>query len=269
MKNIFAYILIAAAGLLSSCSKELMPALDSETTAIVESYLYAGDSLITVKLTKLLPFSDGTENATEYITGQHLLINGTELTETGNGIYTLHLGTQRVLPGVTYTLKFPYYSDTVSSETTIPDKPLDFAISSNEIYANRVTSSGGFPGGGPMENLDLTWTNNDASYYYVLIQYLESTPDYINYNTADMDVSTTQSIEPMSSSGTMLGMRNLYFFGSYRIVLFKVNKDFVDLYQQTSANSNNITNPVTTINNGFGVFTGMASDTVFLEVLEN
>jgi len=48
-----------------------------------------------------------------------------------------------------------------------------------------------------------------------------------------------------------------------------VNDDFADLYSQTAVNSNNITNPVTTIKNGFGVFTGMASDTVYLEVNEN
>lgn len=268
MKRINSIFLILTAVILSACSKELMPVLNSETTAIVESYLYAGDGVITIKLTRLLPFSEGTSDATQYITGQHLFINGAELTETGDGIYTLDLGNKQIEPGESYNLKFAYFSDTVSSETTIPDKPANFSISSNIIYTDRITSSGGFPGG-HLADLDLTWTNNNAGYYYVLIEYLESTRDYINYNDATSDISTVQSIEPMSSSGTRLGMRNLYFFGSYRIVLFRVNKDFVDLYQQTSANSNNITNPVTSVNNGFGVFTGMASDTVYLIVLPN
>ena len=269
MKTINFLLILTFAGMLWSCGKDLMEPLSSETTAIVESYIYAGDSTINIKVTKLLPFSEDTVDATEYISGLELLINDTKLTETGEGIYTLQLTAKYIQPGETYTLKFRYFNDTVSSVTTIPEKPVDFTISESQIYADRVTSSGGFPGGGPMEDVDLTWTNTDGSYYYVLIEYLESDPDYINYMMADAEPSNIQSIAPMSSSGSRLGMRNLYFFGSYRIVLFKVNQDFVDLYQHTAANSNNITNPVSTINNGFGVFTGMASDTVYLEVSEN
>lgn len=270
MQKTITFFLILLSGLLWSCGKELTEQLDPESTAIVESYIYAGDSTITIKLTKLLPFSDDTSEAIEYISGLHLQVNSQDLTETGTGIYTLSLGENRIQPGETYNLKFGYYNDTVSSEVIIPEKPANFTISAAYTYADRITSSGGFPGGsGPMEDLDLTWTNDDGSYYYVLIEYLESTPDYINYNMADAEISTIQSIEPMSSSGTSIGMRNLYFFGSYRVILYKVNEDFVDIYQQTETNSTNITNPVSTINNGFGIFTGMASDTVYLDVYEN
>jgi hypothetical protein len=264
----FAFILLITMSLLTSCSKELTPVIQPDKVAIVESYLHAGDSVITVKVTKLLPFSTDTSDATEYISGLNLLINGMMLTESSTGIYTLALGDNPIQPGDSYVMKFLYYSDTVSSVTTIPDKPSNFAISSNLVYTDRITSSGGMPSG-QMDDVDLTWDNDDGSFYYVLIQYLESTRDYINYYSKSLTLSDTTSIEPMSSSGTRIGMRNLNFFGSYRIVLFKVNKDFVDLYQQTTANSNNITNPVTTVNNGFGVFTGMAGDTLYLEVMPN
>jgi hypothetical protein len=266
--TLFAIVLLTFA-LLTSCGKDLSTPIEPDKVAIVESYLYAGDSSIIIKLTKLLPFSADTSNATEYISGMNLRVNGAALTETGNGVYKLQMGGKRIQPGESYILKFLYYSDTVSSITTIPERPADFSISDHEISTARVTSSSGGMPGGQMEDLDLTWTNDDGSYYYVLIEYLENTPDYINYYSATLDPSTTQSISPMSTSGTRLNMRELYFFGSYRIVLFKVTKDFVDLYQQTAANSNNITNPVTSIHNGYGVFTGMSSDTVFLKVLEN
>ena len=270
MKSTSLFILLLTLILLNSCSKEIMTPITPDETAVVESYLYAGDSVITVQVTNLLPFSDDTMDATSYISGLHIRINGAELTETGNGIYKLELGSQQIQPGATYTMKFLYYSDTVSSVATIPDRPVNFHISSNDIYADRDAGPGG--GGMPpeqMEDVKLTWDNTDGSYYYVLIEYLEDTPDYINSMAADLEPSTTQSIAPMVSTSTTLGRRNLYFFGSYRIVLFKVNQDFVDLYHYTEVNSNTIADPVTTINNGYGLFTGMASDTVFLEVHEN
>jgi hypothetical protein len=271
MKSTSLFLLLCFLFLLNSCSKELMAPITSAETAVVESYLYAGDSTITIQVTNLLPYSDDTVDATSYISGLHIQINGTELTETGNGIYQLELGPQQIQPGATYTLKFVYFSDTVSSSATIPDLPVNFSISSNDIYADRNTGPGGGGGMPPaqMEDVTLSWDNEDGSYYYVLIEYLEATPDYINSMVADLEPSTTQSIAPMISTGTTLGRRNLYFFGSYRIVLFKVNQDFVDLYHYTDVNSNTIADPVTSIRNGYGLFTGMASDTVFLEVHEN
>jgi len=269
MKNILIPILLLTLGLLASCGKELTTPVEPDKVVIVESYLYAGDSAITIKVTKLLPYSEDTTDATEYISGLNLQINGADLTETGTGVYTLLLGEKRIQPGESYMLKFLYFSDTVSSYTLIPDKPSNFNISSNTIYTDRITStSSGMPSG-PPSDLILSWENPDESYYYVLIQYLEASRDYINYRSASLDLSDTTSISPTNASETRLGTRNLNFFGSYRIILFKVNDDFADLYQQTDVNSNNITTPVSTINNGFGVFTGMTSDTVYLEVIEN
>lgn len=269
MKKIVIPSIMLIIGLLASCSKELIAPITPDNVAIVESYLYAGDSIITIKVTKILPFSEDTIEATEHISGLNLIINGTALSETGSGIYTLQLGNKKILPGESYVLKFLYASDTVSSTTIIPEKPLNFTISSNSIYADRVTASGGGMPSGPPSDLVLSWENTDESYYYVVIQYMETSRDYINYRSASLDLSDTTSIAPMNTSETRLGTRNLNFFGRYRIILFKVNDDFADLYSQTAVNSNNITTPVSTINNGFGVFTGMASDTVFLEVLEN
>jgi hypothetical protein len=268
MKNILICTLLLTLGLLTSCGKELITPITPDNVAIVESYLYAGDSVITIKVTKILPFAEDTVEATEYISGLHPQINGVNLTETGSGIYTLKLGDKRIQPGESYVMKFLYASDTVSSTTVIPAKPLNFSISSNAIYVDRVTSGGGMPSGPPAD-LTLSWTNDDKSYYYVIIQYMETVRDYINYRSASFNLSDTTSISPLNTSETRLGTMSLNFFGHYRIILFKINNDFADLYSQTAVNSNNITNPVSTIKNGFGVFTGMASDTVFLRVLSN
>ena len=267
MRHFLTILTIWALLLLISCSKDMITPLNSDKIAVVESYLYAGDSVISVKVTKALPFSEDTLDATEYITSLTLQVNGKTLAETEPGIYRLSLGSGRIQPDSSYTLKFRFFSDTISSKTSIPAKPTNLRISATTIYTSRITSTGGFPGN-PMEDVSLSWDNTDASYYYLTIEYLESTFDYINTAMETYDLPRAQSISPLQSAGTRLG-RNLQFFGHYRIVLFKVNKDFADLYQHITSNSNNITNPVTSITNGYGVFTGMSSDTVILQVKEN
>lgn len=262
-------ILCALCAVFPSCSKELIKPLDAETVAVVESYIIAGDSSITLRVSKLLPFSTDTLETKEYIPGLQILLNGDPMLETEPGVYTLLLGSGSVQPGSTYSMKFLYGSDSISSETVVPELPSGFAISESVVYTDRISSSGGGFGSGPMEDIDLTWENEDAGYFYVTVEYLESTPDYINENMEDEEVPVMEGIAPIQASGTRLGMRNLHFFGHYRIVLSRVNQDFADLYQHLAANSNNITNPVTSIQNGFGVFTSMSTDTVYLEVREN
>ncbi|NVO19928.1 MAG: DUF4249 family protein [Bacteroidetes bacterium] len=268
MKKGKAISLILMLIILVSCTKDLITPLDADKIAVVESYLYAGDSIIKVKVTKVLPFSEDTLDATEYITGLHLQVNGADLTESEPGIYTLDLGNKSINPDSTYYVKFRFYDDTISSSTVIPAKPTGFSLSATTVYTDRITSTSGFPGS-PMKDIDLTWDNDDYSYYYLTVEYLETTLDYINYAMEAYDLPLAESISPLQSAGTRLGMRNFEFFGRYRVVLFKVNKDFADLYQHLTSNSNNITTPVTTIKNGYGVFTGMSSDTVYIQVLEN
>jgi hypothetical protein len=269
MKRLHTTILLSLLMLLVSCSKDLITPLDPEKIAVVESYLIEGDSTITVSISRLLPFSTDTNEAKEFIRGLQLYLNGELMTETDSGLYQLNLDNDKIRPGIEYSLKFLFYSDTVNSTTTVPEKPVDFAASATVIYADRITgTSTGFPPGA-MEDVDLTWENVDDSYYYVTMEYLEETPDVINSAWEDLDLPLIQGIAPLRSSGTRVGLRNLRYFGHYRVVLYKVNSEFADLYQHLESNSNNITNPVTAIGNGYGIFTGMSTDTLFIEVREN
>jgi hypothetical protein len=266
MKKYFIFLLITCS-YLASCSKDLMIPREAGKIAIVESYIHAGDSIIQIKVSKLLPVSDDTLDAIEYISGLSIQVNDSLLTETEPGIYTLSLGGDKVHPGDCYTFRFLFNDDTVSSATTIPAIPEGFSISSSTLNATRITStSSGF---GSMDEVQLTWINDDASYYYIMIEYLEDIPDYINSNMEDVDLPLVRSVSPTQSNTERLDRRNINFFGTYRIVLLKVNKEFANLYNDIKSNSNNIEDPATSINNGYGVFTGMSSDTVYLEVKES
>jgi len=61
----------------------------------------------------------------------------------------------------------------------------------------------------------------------------------------------------------------LEYFGTYRVIIFHVLPDYAKLYEQTNSSSQNLTNPSTSIENGYGIFTGLNSDTLYIEVVEN
>ncbi|RLD82470.1 MAG: hypothetical protein DRJ10_05030, partial [Bacteroidetes bacterium] len=77
------------------------------------------------------------------------------------------------------------------------------------------------------------------------------------------------SAEPIDGDAYDLNTRRqLVFFGNYRLILYKVNQEYVNLYENISQSTLNLTEPLTNIDNGLGIFTGINSDTLSLQVRE-
>jgi hypothetical protein len=254
----------------SSCQKELMTPMTGDNTAVVEAYLVAGEDSGFVYISKVLPFSDDTVCVKEMISGLKVYINDELLTEVDSGVYRFETGSEGFEVGSTYDLTFEYGGNTVTSSTIIPVKPTGFTSSASTVYATRITEDDStyMPGpGSMMDEVELTWDNDDLAYHYLMVEYLEDSADYINANLADTEFPFNQATSPTQETYFKIGMQNLRYFGSYRIVLLRVNTEFNDAFTENGSNSNNLVNPNTNITNGFGLFTGVSSDTVYLEVV--
>ncbi|MDA3862202.1 MAG: hypothetical protein PF445_13365 [Melioribacteraceae bacterium] len=52
------------------------------------------------------------------------------------------------------------------------------------------------------------------------------------------------------------------------MVLYRVNKEYVDLYESRDQDSRNLNEPLTNIENGLGVFSAFASDSVYFNAVK-
>lgn len=52
------------------------------------------------------------------------------------------------------------------------------------------------------------------------------------------------------------------------IILYHVLPDYASLYEENTTSSKNLTNPSTSITNGYGIFTGLNSDTLYIDAEE-
>ena len=116
--------------------------------------------------------------------------------------------------------------------------------------------------------IQLLWDNFDASAYLVVVE---------NYETGTLvpirvfkggRVPSTNRFKktPTNSSGIQIRANEFVFFGKHRLILFHVLPDYATLYNQNSVSSQNLTNPSTSIVNGYGIFTGLDSDTLYLDI---
>ncbi len=232
---------------------------------IVEAYLVPGQPVDNVRVFNMNNFVDSL-TVGNGISGLQiaLTIDSVEylLSEKADspGDYFYPDNDLEILPGAFCQLEFEYNGKHISSETTIPEKPANLELSKTSISV----SMGGWGGSGT-EPIEVTWDNPDNDYFYMVASNIEENPTPINSELEDQPLSVGTS----PSTGNLLNIvpRQLRYYGTYELVIFRVNPEFAELSLYTTTNTINLTEPFTNITNGKGIFTAYASDTAYFEAV--
>lgn len=258
-----------AAVLLMGCVKEgAEQPVDYDPQAVVEAYLLPG-SPISVRITREMPFQE--QDTANGIAGLVVVVEhaGTldTLTDEGAGDYWGD-SAHAVTASGTYSLHFAYNGRTVSGTTTIPAAPMGLGLSATTLQIPVLDMSSGPPSGGITfpDPIDVTWQNPEAAYHLVVVECIEADPETIA--DSDAPVRARFRTEPTTNTEAQLSFRDFTYFGTHRVILYRLNADYAALYLDNGANSQNLTTPQTNIVNGLGIFTGVNTDTLLLEVVE-
>jgi hypothetical protein len=266
-------LLIFIAIALFSCEKETQ----SEFTdyPIIESYLES-DNYFNLTITRQVPFYSDVTYSLDDINNLSIKVVYDDIEHT-----LIPLGDGKYIDSSTvvqtekkYQIIFNYNEKNVSAYTTVPSKPADFTISDTVLYVVQMGEPGNFnPPGEMPEPLELTWTNDDESYYMVVVENIETVLDPImeidDEDTTEMPTRPRFRNSPSTGSSEEIRSMEFEYYGTHRIILYHVLPDYASLYDKTSTSSQNLTNPSVSIINGYGIFTGLNSDTLYLEVLED
>ena len=255
-----------------SCKKEE----NSEFTdlPIIESYLSYGD-YPTVTITRQIPFSTDVTYSTDDINNLIIQLEYNNelhvLTPLGNGLYID--STTIVEVGQTYNLSFQFNSKKVSAYTYVPSKPSNLTQSETEMYITKMNATSGVPTSPPTsmtmpDPIKINWDNPDGSYYLILVENMEKTLEPIRDFGDKTPPGNIFKKSPTNLATTEVRAMDFQYFGKHRVILYHVLPDYATLYNQTNNSSQNLTNPSTSIVNGYGIFTGLNSDTLYIEVKE-
>ena len=264
-------LLIFITLLLFSCTKEDLSINDADLDVpVVQSYLEPHNPVF-VKLTKMLPFVEGGNTGLQTIDSAQVFINhnGSNFLlspiPNKHGLYECLDTNLQIIPNDSYKLSFEYNDYMVSATTIIPIKPTNTSLSTSIYYIDPNATGPG----STQDPLLVNWSNPDNTYYMVVVEYLEAVYNPINENLDPQlyDQFRRTSTDPINDNSTNLTTRqHLLFFGDYRVIVYKINDEYVDLYENISQNTLNMTEPMTNIVNGLGIFSGINSDTLFLRV---
>lgn len=238
---------------------------DLETYPVVEAYLIPGKPVDRIRVFKMDDFVDtiaaglGISNLQIWLTVDSTVYLLTEKDD-NPGSYYYPGDDLEILPGEYCRLEFEYNGKTISSETTIPEKPTNLELSKTSISV----SMGGWGGSG-VDPIEVTWDNTDNDYFYMVATNIEEDPTPVNAEFEDQPTSIGTS--PSTSNLLNIVPPQIRYFGTYELVIFRVNPEFAELSQYTSTHKINLTEPYTNIRNGRGIFTAFASDTTYFEAV--
>jgi len=253
--------------LIVGCNQESIQQVDTKTT-IVEGYLSAGTPVDSLRATQSISYGQVGE---ELVTLDDLNIRITndnnlfELASIGNGYYQ---NTDLIIePGKVYELEFERDGESISAETYVPEYNTT-SISTTQVELRKI-EAGVFPTGGITipDPVELSWNNENGDYYYIVIRNIETDPEYVNDNIAQFEGQLQFITEPqVSNFYAIRTQRELRQFGTYQIIVFRVNPEYAALYESSGSSTLSLEEPPSNIVNGLGIFTGVSSDTLYLEV---
>lgn len=236
---------------------------------IIESYLEPGN-YFTIKVSRQIPFTTDVQYSSDDINNLaiNVLYNNSSylLKPFGNGNYID--SSIIVTENSKYNLSFSFNSKNVSAYTYVPYKPLNMAESVTQMSITQITASSGIPTSPPTDPdpIKITWDNTDGSYYLITVENLETTLVAIRDFGNITPPGNIFKKSPTNLNTQELRSRDFQYYGQHRIILYHVLPDYASLYDQNSTSSQNLSNPSTSIVNGYGIFTGLNSDTLYVQI---
>jgi hypothetical protein len=273
MKIKYLYIIVVLVFMFFSCRKEETENIDN--LIVVDAYLYEGEPVDSIYLSKSISYESSdtvyppVTDAKVVITWNHVQYT---LDSIGNGYYSYKGTDLYIKVGNSYSISIQENGQTVTSSTIVPQKPSGLALSDTIIEVDTAFTfrPQGVPPGNPdtagntKNSIELTWNNPDNDYFYVVVESADSNAtniasggDSIRGRMGGPQMFRFRS-EPFIDSRYRISSNSLTKFGKHIVKLYGVNQEYANLYENRQQDSRNLSEPVTNINNGLGIFTAFS-----------
>jgi hypothetical protein len=257
------FTIIIAVTAFSSCNKLEIQKSDNNK-AVVESYIRPGNDL-SVSIRKQLVINSG-DSIYQVLNDLQVVLSDGEnkysLNNTGQGLY--ENPEIEIMENQEYKLEFNYNEKQVSATTKIPAKPENFSASATVVKAFTFNPGSGTRPEMPVP-ITLSWSNPNEDYFMIVVENTELDPILINTST-DRPIRIFRNT-PTQGSSQELPPMSFTYYGQHRVILYKLNAEYAALYEQLNKSSLDIKAPPSNVVNGLGIFTGINSDTLYIQVV--
>ncbi|MEM7373684.1 MAG: DUF4249 family protein [Bacteroidota bacterium] len=169
-----------------------------------------------------------------------------------------------------YALEVSYGEQKLMAETYIPPQPQNLQLSDSVVEKQKISSFQDLQSQTGSDPIEVSWQGEPGTYYFVHIKNIEETPEAVNElfgNGGGGFQRPNLLTEPSTNTFyTIDSFRDLSHYGTYELVVYQVNPEYVALYEDNTGGTGSLNEIRTNVQNGYGIFTGINSQSVFFEV---
>ncbi len=263
-------ILISLAG----CEK-IEISSEGDIKLVLNAYLYENEPVVSVRLSETLPFTSS-DTVFPLISDANISIQWKDqdyplLSSDSAGFYHSPDSNLRIISGEKYAIEIVHGEDVLTSETTVPQKPDSMRLSASSIQIDPDLTPREMRQAG-IADIEVTWSNPDGEYFYVLVENIEENPEDIEFGFSGFG-GKFQNFRFLSrpfitDTYVIRVFLSVQQYGTHRVKLFRVNQEYADLYENREQDSRNLTEPLSNVNNGLGIFTAFSYDEAYFEVVK-
>jgi hypothetical protein len=251
------------------------PVIPENQQLVLQAYLYAGKPVADVTVMLSRPFSDTasvdlpvTDAVVTLIRNEARYLLSASRTDAGRYEYT---GSDLIVrAGDAFRIEVSRGAGTATAETIVPDQPLDLRSSLSSIQFKRDSIR--TPNGGTRimitttDTLVVTWSNPSLLPHYVVVESIDPARQPLLTDSARGPMGLRFVNEPTTLDFFRPMPFTFRYTGRHKLIIYRVNKEYYDLYKSRQQDSRALNEPLTNVQGGLGVFTAFNCDSVFVDV---
>lgn len=254
------------------CTNE-NPLISEEESIVVWAYLYSAEPVNSIRLTTTISLdseeSDPPPINNAFVT---LIKDGKRyelVPSPGDSGFYHYEGTDLTVETFDeFSIEIEYLEKTVTAKTVVPESPAEVQISSSTMVIPDFSNRESLIAWRQSENREIivTWENDDDDFYYVTLENVESDPVQIEsfFNQRAREFV----FPPINDDNFAIRLPLITHLGRHKLTVYRVNQEYVDLYESRNQDSRDLNEPLTNIINGLGVFTAFNSDSTFITITQ-
>jgi hypothetical protein len=250
-------------------------------TYVVEAYIYSNEDVRNIKITETLPLQS-TDTIAPPITDATVILKKLNQEyilqyDMQSGTYYYPQNDLQVLPNDIFDIQVTSRDRMATASTVVPMATQGLTLSDSKIYIPQIElnlfTQEQVTALFSSARLDVKWDNPEDEFHFISVESLDQFDPIFPSNFPPSVINLFRTFRFVSAptrldSYEIIGL-SLETYGRYRVKVYRVNKEYANLFENQTQDSRDLNQPPSNIINAFGIFSAFASDSAFFEVVRN
>lgn len=256
---------------------ESSPLISDDDLVVVWGFVYANEPITDIKLTRTLPLDADSSSKFSTINDADVSVFVNQdrfkcdLAPGDSGYYQYLANDLTINTGDIISIEIEWQGQSIRGESIVPLPPRGLALESNIMEIPNFSDRQSLLDWRFSEKREVVvkWEEeSEDDWFYVVLKNLEQNPTPIIINSTFSERMREIVFPPVQDNSFRIRLPLIEFLGLHEIRVYRVNREYVDLYESREQDTRDLNEPLTNIEGGLGVFSAFNSSKTYMTVIQ-